>query len=208
MINYPNDPKEILMSILKKFSLTSEQFNIISTKLEILHLEKGDMFSEINKRSNRLGILFKGLLMAKYESQSDGEERVSRFFYPPRNIIVTSFESFSQGTVANEGIEAIEESFLFCISKEDLEELYRIIPELNLIGREIAEQSYVQALGRIHALQALSVEEKMEDFFEQHSYLINRVQIQHLCSYLGTHRNALSKFFKKKRDQNYATKVA
>lgn len=208
MNKYPNDLKEILMTVLSKFCLTPQQVDTIFTKLTVLHLKKGDLFSEINKRSNQLGILFRGLLVAKYVSQSDGREIVSRFFYPPRNIIVTSFESFSQGIVANESIEAIEESFLFCITNEDLEELYKTIPEMNLIGREIAEQSYIQALGRIHALQALNVEEKMEDFFEQHSSLINKVQIRHLCSYLGTHRNALSKFFKKKRETNYATKGA
>jgi CRP-like cAMP-binding protein len=208
MTNYPNDLKEILMSISKNFKLTPEQIDVIFTKMSVLHLQKGESFSEINKRSNRLGILVQGLLIAKHESKSDGKEIISRFFYPPKNIIVASFQSFSQSIVSNEGIEAVEESFLFCIVKEDLEELYKTIPEMNLIGREIAEQSYVQALERIHVLQALSVEERMEDFFEQHSILINRVQTQHLCSYVGSNRNALSKFFKKKRDQNFATKVA
>lgn len=190
---------ERIGSFFGRFNLSDEAVAEIASRLHPLHLKKGDFFSKAGKKCTHLGILFNGLLIAKYNSDSTGKETVSRFFYSPRNIVVTSFESFSLGIKANESIEAIEDSFLFCISSDELQELYQKTPDMNVIGRELAEQSYIQALQRIHDLQALTVEERMKHFFKHHSDLFNRVQRQHLCSYLGTNRNSLSRFLNKQK---------
>lgn len=196
-MNSSNDPEVILLNYFQKFKLSSNNVSKISSILKPLHIKKGETFSEIGKKTNRLGILVSGLLYARYESMVSEDDVVSRFFYVPRNIIVTSFESFYNGTIANETIEAIEESYLLYVEKVELYKLYESIPEMNIIGRELAEQSYIQALQRIHDLQALTVEERVKAFFKDHSEIYNRVQRKHLCSYLGTNRNSLARYFGK-----------
>jgi hypothetical protein len=139
-----------------------------------------------------------GLLYAAYDDEKLENEKVSRFFYSPNQLIITSFESFKTQQRANEHITAIEPSYLFCISREGLDELYRLVPEMNFIGRMIAEQSYIQALQRVHTLQALNVEQRLDDFFQRHPGLFNRIQRQHLTSYAGVNRNALATYLKSK----------
>jgi CRP-like cAMP-binding protein len=196
-MNTTNDPEAILLSYFQKFKLSPESVSRISSLLKPLHIKKGDVFSEIGRKTNRLGILVSGLLYARYESKKSEEEVVSRFYYVPRNIIVTSFESFYNDSKANETIEAIEESYLLYLTKDELYNLYKSIPEMNIIGRELAEQSYIQALQRIHDLQALTVEDRVKEFFKDHSEIYNRVQRKHLCSYLGTNRNSLARYLGK-----------
>jgi CRP-like cAMP-binding protein len=188
-----------LKELLGKNGIATEHIEKISSVLQPMQLKKGDTFSQIGKRADKLGILIDGLLVAKYEMSNSAEEIISRFFYSPRNIIVASFESFYSGTKSNETIEAIEDSYLTTVTSEDLNRLYKQIPEMNKIGRLLAEQSYILALQRIHQLQAMSVEERLKDFYLCHPQLANRVKVQHLCSYIGTNRNALAKFGAKRQ---------
>jgi CRP-like cAMP-binding protein len=152
---------------------------------------------------NKIGILVSGLLYAYYFTE-DGEQKVSRFFYIPKNdnelmstSVVTSFESFRHGINSNETITAIEKSKLYCISKNDLEKLYDEIPEMNYVGREIAEHGYIQTLQRVHSLQAVKNEQRFMKFFKEAPELFPRLKIQHITSYLAMNRNEYSKYMKK-----------
>lgn len=190
---------EPIKELLGKNGIVTDNIEKIIAVLRPLKLKKGNVFSQAGKRADKLGILVEGLLMAKYEKLNSTDEIISRFYYSPRNIIVASFESFYSGVRSNETIEAIEDSYLATISFEDLNNLYNQIPEMNKIGRQMAEQSYVLALQRIHQLQGMNVEERLEDFYRCHPELANKIKVQHICSYIGTNRNALSKYAEKRR---------
>lgn len=196
--NLQNTLKPI-KELLGKNGIATDNIEKIISALKPMKLKKGDVFSQPGKRADKLGILVNGLLIAQYEKVTSATEIVSRFYYSPRNIIVASFESFYSGNKSNETIEALEDSYLTTISRDDLYNLYNEIPEMNKIGRQLAEESYILALQRIHQLQAMNVEERLEDFYRCHPELANRVKVQHLCSYIGTNRNALSKFAEKRR---------
>ena len=198
-LNNPQISFEPIKELLGRNGLAAENIEKIITVLKPLKIKKGNVFSEVGKRTDKLGILIDGLLVAKYEKDNSTDEIISRFYYSPKNIIVASFESFYSDTKANETIEALEDSYLVVINKEDLYNLYKDVLEMNRIGRQLAEQSYILALQRIHQLQAMNVEERLEDFYRCHPELVNRVKVQHLCSYIGTNRNALSKFAAKRR---------
>lgn len=188
-----------IKELLGRNGIGTNNIEKIISVLKPLKLKKGDVFSQVGKRTDKLGILVSGLLVAKYESSNSTNEIVSRFYYSPRNTIVASFESFYSGKKANETIEALEDSYLTIVSKEDLYTLYNQIPEMNKIGRQIAEESYILALQRIHQLQTMSAKERLENFQECYPELANRIKIQHLCSYLGINRNALSRLMGQKR---------
>lgn len=190
--------EDLLAKFLKDYNISPSSVNTICAFLTPLQLKKGEKFSDIGKVCNRIGILMHGLLYAAYDDEKLENEKVSRFFYSPNQVIVTSFESFKTQQRANEHITAVEPSYLFCISREGLDELYRLVPEMNFIGQMIAEQSYIQALQRVHTLQALNVEQRLDDFFQKHPGLFNRIQRQHLTSYAGVNRNALATYLKSK----------
>lgn len=200
--------EEVISITFKNYNLRPEHVRLICSALKPLKLNPGQRFSEAGKICKRLGILVNGLMYAAYETDDSKNENVSRFFYLPQNMIVTSFESFYNRKPSNESITAIEDSVLFYIERDALYELYKSIPEMNLIGREIAEQSYIQALQRIHSLQTMTTDEKVADFLEKNPSLANRLKANHLTSYLGANRNAISRYFKGKRKNNFATKVA
>jgi CRP-like cAMP-binding protein len=183
-----------LIDYLKRFKLSQAAIDLIQQKITPIHLQKGETFTQYGKNCRRIGLLVSGLLYASYQPENDGDEIVSRFFYAPDNIIVTSFESFHTEKPSNESIIAIEESYLICLDRKDLYELYENNPEINYVGRQLAEQSYIQALRRVHDLQTMNARQRVKDFLKKHPELFNRVKRQQMASYLGMNRNALTKF--------------
>jgi signal-transduction protein with cAMP-binding, CBS, and nucleotidyltransferase domain len=173
---------------LATFNLSEEDFSKVSRYVKVKNIKKKESFSKKNKVCTEIGVLFSGLLIAHYETEKS-TLNVSRFFYTPDNVIVTSFESFKRQIPSSEEIVAIEDSYLATISFDALERLYEEIPALNKLGRLLAEDSYIKALQRIHELQVLDNKERVIKFYLSNKALYNRIQIQHIASYTGVHRN-------------------
>jgi hypothetical protein len=167
----------------------------MASKVTSERLQTGEKFSTTGKICGKIGILVQGLLYASYVHEESIDEIVSRFFYSPKNVIVTSFESFTRKKIADESIIALEDSFLICITKNDLDQAFALSPSIERLGRIIAEESYIQASERIRSLQILKAKERIGHFRVSHPELVNRPSIstQQLASYLGMHRNVYTK---------------
>jgi CRP/FNR family transcriptional regulator, anaerobic regulatory protein len=196
----PDKFPEEIAKILTDFNVTQNDLNIISKRLRFEHLKKGDIFCKCGKTCDKLGLLIKGLLMAKFDTEN-GKFNVSRFFFSPDNMIVTSFESFKSRKPADESIIALDDSILIYLTFSDIEQLYTSIPSLNKVARHFAEQSYITALGRIHDLQVLNNEKRIEKFYKKNRELYNKINKIHIASYLGVNRNDLTKIIAKLNKQ-------
>ncbi len=185
-----------ITKLLIKYGLTFNQIQEISSKLIPIFLKKGDIFIKYGEKTQRLGILFNGLLYAIYLSD-DGQEWISRFFYFPNNFIVSSHECFFFDKNSSEKIIAYENSQLLSITKKDLEDLMKNNSQFERIVRILAEESYIQALNRIHALQSLTAEQRIKKFISEHKDLMTKVQRNYIASYLGIHRNILTRILNK-----------
>lgn len=159
-------------------------------------LKKGEVFLDYGELNRKIGILVSGLMYASYTSES-GHEWISRFYYIPDNGIVSSHESFMTGSESHEIIRAYEDSEVICIERSEYEELLESNPELHRLVRIMAEESYVQALRRVHTLQSLTASQRVKIFVQEHSEIVSRVQRQHVASYLGIHRNIFTRILNK-----------
>lgn len=182
-----------LLNLLKKYDLNYSDFVDFASYVEGRRVRKGDVFIRENERCNYLGILISGLMVAKYTSEK-GDDIVSRFFYPHSNIIISNHESFYYDRNSTETIIALEESYIFSISKVNLKLLYEKFPQLECFGRKLAEESYIKAVERIHDLQSLKGKDRVRKFVETNKELLSKVNRQEIASYLGINRNDFSKY--------------
>ena len=180
-----------IQTVLSNFQIDKQDLLSIFKHLKYIEIKKGDTFCHAGRTCNKLGILLEGLLMAKFDTDK-GKLNISRFFYSPNNMIVTSFESFKTKKPTDESIVALEDSKLLYLAIEDLEELYLSVPSVNKIARHFAEQSYINALQRIHDLQVLNIKERIEKFYSTNKDLFNRINKIHIASYLRVNRNDLT----------------
>lgn len=155
-------------------------------------LKKGESFIEYGEQNRRMGLLLSGLMYASYISDN-GQEWISRFYYTPDNSIVSSHETFITGKKSPESIRAYEDSELICIERAEYDRLLEENPSLERLVRIMAEESYIQALKRVHSLQSLSASQRVKNFMREHSGIVSRVQRQHVASYLGIHRNIFTR---------------
>jgi len=161
-----------------------------------ISIKKGETFLAYGEANQKLGILLDGLMYATYVSDN-GQEWISRFFYTPDNAIVSSHDSFLSGDNSVEAIRAYEDSSLIYISKTEFDQMLASSSELQGLVRRMAEESYVNALKRVHMLQSLTASQRVKRFVKEHGDLVSRVQRQHIASYLGIHRNIFTRILNK-----------
>lgn len=178
--------------VISRYNLTLGQINELPLDHKKIILKKGESFLDYGEQTKKIGILISGLLYATYISES-GTEWISRFFYPPNNFIVSNHHGFYFGRNSAECIKAYEDSQLVYIKKDEFKELLDKNHQFERTVRILAEESYIQAINRIHALQSLNAKQRIEQFLRENNVLAAKLQRQHIASYLGIHRNIFSR---------------
>lgn len=182
--------------VVARYHITLDLLNKVELKNKPVVLKKGESFVGYGEKIQKIGILISGLLYSTYISEN-GTEWISRFFFPPNNFIVSSHRSFYQGKNSKEAIRAYEDSELIYIEKEEFKYLLDHNSKFERTVRILAEESYVQAMERIHSFQSLKAEQRIINFFDEYPELGKKLQRQHIASYLGIHRNILTRFLYK-----------
>ncbi|MFV0366207.1 MAG: Crp/Fnr family transcriptional regulator [Mangrovibacterium sp.] len=173
-------------------SRTLNQLKDFFSEHKVHHFKKGDVFLNYGEMNHKMGLLIEGMMYAAYVNESS-QEWISRFFYLPNNGIVSSHESFMTRQKSSEIIRAYEDSKMIIIERYEYEKIMTINRRLERLARVMAEENYVQALQRIHSLQSLTAQQRVARFMKEHGEIVNRVQRQHVASYLGIHRNIFTK---------------
>lgn len=182
--------------IISRYQLTLELIESLDLKNSLVELKKGEFFIDYGEKTKKIGILVEGFLYASYLSDG-GTEWISRFFFPPNNFIVSNHNSFYHGKNSTESIRAYEDSKLIYIEKEEFKTLLDNRPKFERTVRILAEESYIQAMERIHSFQSLNAEQRIRKFLREYPELAQKLQRQHIASYLGIHRNILTRILYK-----------
>jgi CRP-like cAMP-binding protein len=182
--------------IISRYELTLDLIRSLVLKNKPVLLKKGDAFIQYGEKTKKIGILIEGLLYASYLTDG-GIEWISRFFFPPNNFIVSNHHGFFHGKNSTECIRAYEDSKLIYIEKEEFKDLLDNHPKFERTVRILAEESYIQAMERIHSFQSLNAEQRIRKFLNEYPDLAQKLQRQHIASYLGIHRNILTRILYK-----------
>lgn len=94
-------------------------------------------------------------------------------------------------------IEALENSIILQINKEDQLKLFVDHPKFNRIFRVFTENALVGAQRRILQNISSTAEERYLDFLKRHPYFFNRISNVQIASYLGVTPEFLSTIRKK-----------
>lgn len=105
--------------------------------------------------------------------------------------------SFHSNTPSKLNVEAIENSIILQIKKEDQLKLFTDYPKFNQIFRVLAENAMVGLQRRVLQNISSTAEERYLDFVERHTNLFNRISNVQIASYLGVTPEFLSTIRKK-----------
>ncbi|HMI59510.1 MAG TPA: Crp/Fnr family transcriptional regulator [Puia sp.] len=104
-----------------------------------------------------------------------------------------SFESFFDSVPAEDNIQALENCIIWCITLDQLHEIFRLFPEF-MRHVDLIKKKY-RSIGekiKVH-LQGLGTKGKYLWFLDYHADISNRVPLEIIASYLGIAKNTLDR---------------
>ena len=114
-------------------------------------------------------------------------------WFAMENDIATPFYSFISQKPSYESVEIMEDSVLYAVNYENLQNLYRQFPEFNKLGRILTEKYYVELMARTMSFQFQTATERYHELFSQQPKLFQRAPLGPIASYLGISQETLSR---------------
>lgn len=169
--------------------LTEDAQDALYDCFEKVILSKNEYLLNEGQVCRNLYFLEKGALRGFYNL--DGKEITHWFGF--ENDFVTSFHSFITHEAAVENIQLLEGSILWAISKEKLTGLLDRFHEIERLMRIAYEKYYIRLEERYVNAQFKTARERYESLLQQTPYILDRVPLGHIASYLGISQETLSR---------------
>lgn len=184
----------IKANILKYIPANQDELDFFTSKFEIVSLKKKERFVTTGEYCRHIAFVNKGCLRS-FIFDKNGDEHILQL--ATEDYWISDMYSFLSGLPAIYTIEAIENSELFKINAEALEETYQYFPRFERFFRLLIQKSYVSSQQRILSNLSENSEEKYLAMIEKAPSLIQRVPQQYIASYLGITPESLSRIKRK-----------
>lgn len=126
-----------------------------------------------------------------YRIGKDGSEHILRFAI--ENWWMSDYESYNSGDPAKGNIDALEDSELLLIKKQDFDGLTNSIAKFRLFKERLDARSYDASQKRILSNISETAEEKYLNFIKTYPKIYDRVPLHMIASFLGVSRETLSR---------------
>ncbi|OFY83713.1 MAG: hypothetical protein A3F72_12825 [Bacteroidetes bacterium RIFCSPLOWO2_12_FULL_35_15] len=187
--------KKMRQSLSQISPINEKDWQLFSKYLKLKTYKKGDLFIKEGQLCNHIGFLNKGIARVYYVI--DGKEITSYFNAGNRNLFVCSFTSFLSRKPSFENIHFLEDSELLVLEYEQLQDLYDKSPNIQKLGRLMAEYNYVLSMERIYSLQHSPAIDRYNNMLKIYPGLMNQIPHHYIASYLGITPESLSRIKKK-----------
>lgn len=182
-------------SIRSKIELKHSEFEVISGHFKPTHIPKKEMLVLEGKSNDKLYFIEKGLLYS-YKTLDDGSVQVIQF--AKEDYWITDLVSFFSGAKSLFSIQALEDSLLWALNRNDFENLCHRFPKMETLFRLNFQNAYVSTLLRLSDVYSEDAEAKYHKLWEQQPDLLQRVPQYLIASYLGILPSSLSRIRNKK----------
>jgi len=188
----------ILQNIAKHISLTKEQENYFLSLLKNKKVRKKLFLSQEGDISKGPFFVTEGILRS-YTVDKNGFEHILQFA-PPGWWMADMYSLITQqpGSLS---IDAVEDSEVLLLPKQELDKLYNEIPAFERFFRILAENALVTFQQRLIDNLSLTAKERYENFCKRYPLLIERLPQKQVASYIGVTPEFLSKMLKSKNKQ-------
>ncbi|MEY4486835.1 MAG: hypothetical protein RL440_1371 [Bacteroidota bacterium] len=185
----------------KLFAYTKQRVNIQEKDLELMKkfyklkkLSKKDFFLKEGSTNFNQGFVVDGTLRVYY-TDTKGNEHVLYFAFA--DWWVGDLSAFHFDDAATLNVQALEESYILEISKEDLEYLFDQIPALERLFRVMAQRTLAVLQKRFLMTVSAHAEERYQELLQRHPGIEQIVAQHQIASYLGILPESLSRMKKK-----------
>jgi CRP-like cAMP-binding protein len=183
----------LLDSIQNLITLSPAERDLVTSLFKEKDYKKGDFFLKEGQICKQVGFIAKGLM--RYYVNQDGEEKT--YAFSQENDYVCNYESFLPQSPSSKIIQALEDSNVFVISRDDLQIFYTKVRAGERFGRLAIGAVFIQLLEGITAFYTETPALRYERFLKNHADLQQRISQYHIASFVGVKPQSLSRIRKR-----------
>lgn len=192
---------ELLLQNVKRHISLSEQesayfisnFRPVSVKKKQFLLQEGEL-------CKFEGFILKGLFKVSHWDERGFEHILS---FPREDWWVGDIDSFTNQSPSCYFIQALEDSDLLLINKEDKENLYHTLPKIERLFRIMGQKALIALHRRLSENLRKTAEKRYSDFVEKSPNLVQRLTNLQIAAYLGMSHEFVSTIRKKMFTKKY-----
>jgi len=161
--------------------IQTNELNGISSLFKLTTLKKGDYSLKSGKQCDKLSFIQSGLLrMFVITEDKEVTQWISTKGYFSTDLSSFVFENPSRWT-----IQALVDSEIYTITKDDYKKIGHIVPKWNELEKLFIVKCFTILEDRIFSHLSMSAEERYNFFFTNNKELFNQVPLQYIASMLG-----------------------
>ncbi|MBY0482797.1 MAG: Crp/Fnr family transcriptional regulator [Chitinophagaceae bacterium] len=166
--------------------------NIVSL-FKLTTIKKGDFLLKTGNRCEKLSFVQSGLLrMFVITEDKEVTQWISTKGYFTTDLSSLVFETPSRWT-----IQALVDSNLYTITKDDYKKIGSLVPKWHELEKLFIVRCFTILEDRIFSHLSMTAEERYHFFFENNRELFNQVPLQFIASMLGMTPETFSRIRKK-----------
>lgn len=185
--------EELINNIKTYINLTDDEAELIKRLFTIKSLKKGETVLEEGKVCKSLFFVSKGLL--RHYINYNGKELTIHF--NEENTFACDYSSFISQTKSEKNIEALEETELYAVSFNNLQQFYKNIQFGERFGRLLLEEVFTSAIRHIISVHSDTAEQRYLNFIYSFKHLQQRIPQFYIASFIGVTPQSLSRIRKR-----------
>lgn len=183
-----------LQAYLEKISpLNKEEWSFMLHAFKEEKYKKGDFFIKEGAYCNKVSFLSRGLFKLYY--LTEGQEKIMLFF--AEGQFLTDYFGYLTQTPSIRPIQALEDSVVYTITRDNLNHLITTSQTWSNIARIMAERAYVFAVQRANRLLHDDFDTRFITFMTEYPSLLQRGPQYMIASYLDMTPETLSRVKKR-----------
>jgi len=170
-----------------------EQLKFINQLFDSKHVSKGEFLAEQDKLCNDLAFVENGFM--RMHTLVDGNE-ITQWISGPGHF-ATELQSFIFDTPSRWNIQAISDTNIFTISKENYQRVCETIPLWNQLEKAFLIKCFTTLENRVLSHLSMSAEERYQNFETYFPDIFRNVPQSYIASLLGMTPETFSRIRKK-----------
>lgn len=181
--------------------------DFLSSYVSFSHNELNDILAYFTKEevSKNFKLINQGQICKKiyfiekgmgrsYYLKDDGKEVTQWFF--GQGVFMSSADSFFKQTPSYYYLEILEDSILYSISFEEVNQLLKKYPKMETFIRLLTIDMLAKVVNKLNAIQFQTARERYDYMISEFPGISHRVNLGHIASYLGMTQETLSRIRK------------
>lgn len=180
-------------NLLKSLTISNADLETICTSFKKKHLKKGDFLLEQGRICKLEGFVINGCFRV-YTVDAKGKENT--LYFAVKDWWLMDNDSFANQIPSELNIQALEESTILYVDKQDKEQLYQQVPMVEKLFRIMFQKAVGAWQKRLIRNHCLSAKERYQYFLKTYPNIVCKLTDRQISSYLGITHEFLSKIKK------------